>query len=139
MTRLQQEYIERAEEKMDQLEIVGGKAIRVIGSDSAITIPTTEELAAYIHEPEALRQIELIQEDSLQRAEEKVVIAEQSHSIVDNICKRLDSDLREMEKLLQVRSEYTASYFLSNFLKVIIKLIRRLVNSNQLVQRNQTI
>jgi hypothetical protein len=44
-----------------------------------------------------------VQQDALQRAEEKVAIAEQTYSLVDNICKRLDSDLADMEKHLQVR------------------------------------
>jgi hypothetical protein len=105
MSQLQQDYVERAEGKMDQLEIVNGNSVRVVGSGSKgpVTLPTTEELAAYIHEPEALKRIETVQEDALQRAAEKVAIAEQSHALVDNICKRLESDLSEIEKMLQVR------------------------------------
>lgn len=105
MSQLQQDYVQRAEGKMDQLEIVNGNGVRVLGSGSGgpVTLPTTEELAAYIHEPEALKRIETVQEDALQRAAEKVAIAEQSHALVDNICKRLESDLSEIEKMLQVR------------------------------------
>lgn len=104
MSQLQQEYVERAERKMDQLEIVDGKGVRILGSgkDGPVTVPTTEELVAYIREPEALKRIETVQEDALQRAAEKVAIAEQSHALVDNICKRLESDLSEIEKMLQV-------------------------------------
>ena len=40
---------------------------------STVTIPTTEELAAYIYEPEALKRIEMIQEDALQRAEVGII------------------------------------------------------------------
>jgi hypothetical protein len=105
MSQLQQDYVQRAEGKMDQLEIVDGNGVRVLGSgsDGPVILPTTEELAAYIYEPEALKRIETVQEDALQRAAEKVAIAEQSHALVDNICKRLESDLSEIEKMLQVR------------------------------------
>ena len=57
--------------KINMLEIVGEKGVRVLdtGKKGFVTIPTTEELAAYIHEPQALHRIEVIQEDALQRAE----------------------------------------------------------------------
>ena len=105
MTKLQKEYIERAEWKMEQLEIVDGNSVRIIGTgdDGPTVLPTTEELVAYIYEHETLKQIEMIEEDILQRTAEKVAIAEQSHALVDNICKRLESDLVQIEKTLQVR------------------------------------
>lgn len=75
MTQLQQEYVKEAEDKINQLEIVGGKGVRVLntGTKGIVTIPTTEELAAYIYEPEALKRIEMIQEDALQRAEVGII------------------------------------------------------------------
>eukprot|EP00980_Cylindrotheca_fusiformis_P014804 scaffold4026_cov117-Cylindrotheca_fusiformis.AAC.39 len=110
MTQLQQDYVERAEGKMNELEIVDGKGVRILGSgcDGPVTLPTTEELAAYIHDHEALHRIETVQEDALQRAAEKVAVAEQSHALVDNICKRLESDLSEIEKMLQANGEFQA-------------------------------
>ena len=41
-------------------------------------------------------------------SQEKVAIAEQSHSLVDDICKRLNADLGELEKLLQSAGEFQA-------------------------------
>lgn len=101
---LQQNYIERVEEKIGSLEVVeNGTKVRVLGAgeNGPAVIPTTEELTAFVREPNTLRQIEAIQEDTLQHAEEKVAIAEQTFTLVDNICKRLDSDLQEMKGLLQ--------------------------------------
>lgn len=104
MARLQQEYVRRVEDKICSLEIVNdGKAVRVLGGGKEAVIPTTEELTAYIHEQETQDEIESFQENVMQLAEEKVVIAEQTLSLVDNICKRLDSDVKEMEKVLLVR------------------------------------
>ena len=135
MTRLQQEYVGAVEDKILSLEVVDGRAVRVLGGgeedddddkkktanvtsaskndNSASTstgkkkrpavVPTTEELAAYVHQPAKYQKIQTIQQDCLQRAEEKVAIAEQTFSLVDNVCKRLNSDLADLEKLLQVR------------------------------------
>jgi hypothetical protein len=99
----QQEYVHSVEEKILQLE-VDGKGVRVLnsGSNGPVVVPTTEELMSYVHNLEARKNIESIQEDALQRAEEKVAIAKQTYSLVDDICKRLDNDLVEMEKILQV-------------------------------------
>jgi hypothetical protein len=110
MDRLQQEYVQRVEEKVSALEIVDGTRVRVLGagSNGPTIIPTTEELTAYVQEPSTLQKIESAQADALQRAEEKVAISEQTYALVDNICKRLDSDLGDMEKLLQRAGEFQA-------------------------------
>jgi hypothetical protein len=107
MTRLQQEYVHRVEGKIGALEIVDGKAVRVLGggSDAPAVVPTTEELAAYVHEQETYDQIEAVQQDVVQRAEEKVAISQQTYSLVEDICKKLDSDLTDLEKVLNVRHE----------------------------------
>jgi hypothetical protein len=105
MTKLQQEYVQRVQDKVCQLEIVDGEGVRVLnsGSDGPVVIPTTEELAAYIREKDTYGEIERVQTDALQRAEEKVAIAHQTYSLVDSTCTRLDNDLMEFEKSLQVR------------------------------------
>jgi hypothetical protein len=109
MTKLQQEYVQRVQDKVCQLEIVDGEGVRVLNSgsssdgDGPVVIPTTEELAAYIREKATYGHIERVQTDALQRAEEKVAIAHQTYSLVDSTCKRLDNDLMELEKILQVR------------------------------------
>lgn len=109
MVSLQQDYVHRMEDKIRRLELVdNGSKIRVLGSGEKrpAIVPTTEELVAHIREPAALRRIEAIQGETLQQAEEKVAIAEQTHGLVDNICKRLDFDLAEMKVLLQSAGEF---------------------------------
>ncbi|KAL3935956.1 MAG: hypothetical protein SGBAC_008625 [Bacillariaceae sp.] len=110
MTKLQKEYIERAEWKMEQLEIVDGNSIRVggISDGGTAVIPTTEELVDYIYEHDTLKRIEMIEKDALQRTAEKVAVAEQSHAMVDNVCKRLESDLIQIEKTLQANGGFQA-------------------------------
>ncbi|CAJ1935392.1 unnamed protein product [Cylindrotheca closterium] len=110
MTKLQKEYIERAEWKMEKLEIVDGNSIRVLGTDDdgPTVLPTTEELVDYIYEHDTLKRIETIEKDALQRTAEKVAVAEQSHALVDNVCKRLESDLIQIEKTLQANGGFQA-------------------------------
>ena len=108
MSRLQQEYVHRVEDKILALEVVDGKAVRVLGGDkdAPTVIPTTEELRAYVHDPKAYKKIDKVQQDAVQRAEEKVAIANQTYALVDSVCKRLESDCAELEKLLQVCATY---------------------------------
>jgi hypothetical protein len=109
MVMLQQDYVRRVEEKIGNLEVVeNGTKVRILGKgrNRPAIIPTTEELMAYVREPESLRRIETVQGDTLQRAEEKVAIAEQNLGLIDNVCKRLDADLEEMKKLLQHSGEF---------------------------------
>jgi SGF29 tudor-like domain/Inhibitor of growth proteins N-terminal histone-binding len=75
-------------------------------TEPVVAIPTTEEFLRYVHDEEALSQIEKLQTDCLQQAEEKVAISQQTYAIVDNICRRLDTDLLEMEKLLLTSGEF---------------------------------
>lgn len=130
--RLQQEYLAKVEEKMGRLEVVDGKGVRVLSEDRhggagatnnteaddddddekmsdsdeelPVVIPTTEELMAYVHDSSTRSQIELLQADALQQAEEKVEIANQSFELVDNLCRKLDTDLKEMERSLLTRN-----------------------------------
>jgi hypothetical protein len=127
--RLQQDYLQQVEEKMGRLEVVDGKGVRVLSADrhggddndedddddddqSAIdtdeelpvVIPTTEELMAYVHNSSKRSQIESLRADTLQQAEEKVEIANQTLELVDNLCRKLDTDLKEMERSLLTRN-----------------------------------
>ena len=121
MTNLQHDYIHRVESKMDELEVVeDGTKVRVLGGsdnddsdgERPAVVPTTEELLEYIHDPKSYKEIETMQEDCIQRAEEKVAIANQTLSLVDNICKRLESDCSSLEKVLEVSD---AIYFFKKF------------------------
>jgi len=121
--RLQQEYLQNIEKRMSKLEVVDGKGVRVLSQDRdgkensdddddesmedselPVVIPTTEELMAYVHNASARAQIESLRENALQQAEEKVEIANQTLELVDNLCRKLDFDLKEMERTLLTRN-----------------------------------
>jgi SGF29 tudor-like domain/Inhibitor of growth proteins N-terminal histone-binding len=131
MRQRQQEYIAKVEEKIvSTLEVVDGKGVVIVPKvdeenvndnsgkkrkgkikptmpkEPVVVIPTTEEFLRYVHDHEALAKIKTLQTDCLQQAEEKVAISQQTYAIVDNICRRLDSDIMEMEKLLLTSGEF---------------------------------
>ena len=125
----QQHYIQQAEEKVLSLEVVVPPAanattaqeeketgaqpqphpqagVRVMGGGNQVIIPTTEEMLELISNPEALQAIRELEQNLLQKSDEKVAIADQTYSLVDAIVKRLDSDLERMEQVLQSTGEF---------------------------------
>lgn len=108
MIAQQQSYILQVEDKIGSLEVAeNGVKVRVLGKgrNRPAIVPTTEELAAYVRDAEALHRLETVQADTLQQAEEKVAIAQQNRQLIDNVCKRLDADLEEMKQILQHTGE----------------------------------
>lgn len=121
---LQQDYLKRVEEKMEKIEVVNGEGVRVLSQkrygtgdrddddekmaardkELPVVIPTTEELMAYVHESSTRSKIELLRADAMQQAEEKVEIANQTFELVDNLCRKLDTDLKDMERSLLTRN-----------------------------------
>lgn len=90
--------------------------IRVLNEDGTTTspdnsakiVPTTEELVEYVYRTNARLAavyplILKLQQDCLQKADEKVAVAQQAYEMMDAQVQRLDSDLAAMEQLLQVR------------------------------------
>ncbi|KAG7343184.1 SGF29 tudor-like domain containing protein [Nitzschia inconspicua] len=133
MTQRQKAYVAQVEEKIvSNLEVIDGKGVVIVPkvdptdrekdegkkkkgkskeasktlTEPVVVIPTTEEFLRFVHDAEAMAKIRALQTDCLQQAEEKVAISQQTYAIVDNICRRLDSDLREMEKLLLTSGEF---------------------------------
>lgn len=122
--------MQRAEEKVLSLEVVappppsastatsGNKrkhegsvpimqpGVRVGGGGKEIVIPTTEELMQLVGNPEALQYIRDLEDNALQRADEKVAIAEQTYSLIDSVVKRLDADMETMEQMLQSAGQF---------------------------------
>lgn len=103
LTQAEQEYVQRAEEKVLQLEFGttrdGRSGVVVLGGKSKeAVVPTTEELSAYVHDPEALYKIKQLRASAMQQADEKVAIADQTHSLVDATIERLDNDIAALEK-----------------------------------------
>lgn len=103
LTQAEQEYVRRAEEKVLQLELAktpdGRDGVVVLGGKSReAVVPTTEELSAYVHDQQALAQIRSLRSSAMQQANEKVAIADQTHSLVDATIERLDNDIAVLEK-----------------------------------------
>lgn len=63
-------------------------------------IPTTDELIEYTYQPDIMTEIEHLQQECLQKADEKVSVAEQSLRWIDSIVQRLDDDIEAMEELI---------------------------------------
>lgn len=133
LRQLHREYILAAEEKMMQLEVVemepdeeagdsesfeqtddrtllpqvfGVRVLDVDGTtapDNPVVIPTTSEFMQYTYNSAAYQQILVLQQDCLQKSDEKVAVAQQAYEMMDAQVQRLDADLYAMEQLLQVR------------------------------------
>lgn len=118
LKKLQEAYIHNAEDKMMQLEMVeqedGTTGVRVLHGDAVIK-PTTMELMSYIHDAEKYGEIQKLQTDCLQQAEEKVSIARQAYEMIDGTIQRIDKDLEAMEQLLQVCSPF--DYYTSGIVR----------------------
>lgn len=72
--------------------------------DDSIVVPTTAEFMQYTMDRPSYIEIQNRQAGCLQKADEKVAIAQQAFDMVDAQVRRLDRDLEEMERLLQVRN-----------------------------------
>jgi hypothetical protein len=106
LRHLHQEYIQQAEEKVMDLEIVyrqhnGETGVRTLNGDDVI-MPTTLEMLDYTYDEDMHIEITRLQHETLQKSDEKVSIAQQTYEMVDVTVQRLERDLEAMEKLLQV-------------------------------------
>jgi hypothetical protein len=111
LLQLQREYLHAAEEKLTQLQMVeledGTFGVRVVGggndndSSAPVIVPTTAELMSFTYNADKYSQIQRLQQESLEKAEEKVQIAQQAYQMIDSTIHRLDKDLEAMEKILQ--------------------------------------
>lgn len=105
-------YIQQAEEKILQLEVApmehgpGVRVIRKDGEPAPVIIPTTAEFMEYTHDASAMRQIQALQAECMQKADEKVYVARQAYEWIDAVVDRLDDDLQALSKLLQAQGEF---------------------------------
>ncbi|CAB9506313.1 Inhibitor of growth protein 4 [Seminavis robusta] len=120
MNQQQQEYIRQAESKVLALEVVKPPPSLPNGTDPPlqpgvrvneqlpeVIIPTTEEMMEFIADhPGALAAIRELQGTTLQMADEKVAIANQTFALIDSVVRRLDADLECMEKTLQSTGDF---------------------------------
>lgn len=105
-------YVQRAEQTILELPLAARKRKRDASSsavgkdgdnsdddqgDDNVIVPTTEELRGRIMNPAELEMIARLRREAIQQSEEKVVVAEQTYSLVDEVVKRLDSDLSKFE------------------------------------------
>lgn len=102
-------FVQRAEQTILDLPLAARKRKRDASSaaekiddddskdDEDVVVPTTEELRGRIMNPAEMEMIARLRREAIQQAEEKVVVAEQTYSMVDEVVKRLDSDLSKFE------------------------------------------
>ena len=101
LTQLYQAYLQQAETKVLQLDVVKGEeqtGVRVLGDEDAVVVPSTDELMEYTHYAQLMSQIEKLQHDCLQQADEKVAVAQQTLDWVEGVVQRLDQDLADMQE-----------------------------------------
>uniref|UniRef100_A0A7R9WSY6 SGF29 C-terminal domain-containing protein n=1 Tax=Craspedostauros australis TaxID=1486917 RepID=A0A7R9WSY6_9STRA len=117
MMKLQQQYVDDAEKKVLGLDVVDNRGIRVAkrkrGSakskataDDNLVVPTTEELAEYIHNEDMYSRIRECHQSAEQYAAEKCAIADQSCALIEDVCDRLDEDLKHLEQVLQRSGDF---------------------------------
>jgi hypothetical protein len=112
LRQLHEQYLLKAEDKVLKLPVVvnadgENQGIRALGD--AVIIPTTDELMEYTYDPELMLQIEQLQQDCLQQADEKVSVAQQALDWVEAVVQRLDVDCREMQMQLVLPDEEIAA------------------------------
>ena len=102
-------FVQRAEQTILDLPLAARKRKRDASSaaekiddddskdDEDVVVPTTEELRGRIMNPAEMEMIARLRREAIQQAEEEVVVAEQTYSMVDEVVKRLDSDLSKFE------------------------------------------
>lgn len=94
-------------EKKRKAPVYGVRVLNADGTtsseDNPVVLPTTQEFMAYTYQPDAYKQIRALQKDCLQKADEKVAVAQQAYEMMDAQVQRLDADLAAMEQILQVR------------------------------------
>ena len=113
MRKLQQEYMYQAEQKMSAVQVVvGADGTTILGLQEDANLepvfPSTAELFDFVNDAERYKQIKALQDECLQKADEKIAVAKQAMELIDAKVQRLDHDLSAMETLLQVtRNETT--------------------------------
>lgn len=149
------------DKKKNGEEILGVRALKDDGSFSdRVVIPTTNELFVYTYSdsyPEIRRrQVSFIwvcflwfgksdafkklthnclvqQKSCLEKADEKVAVAQQAYEMIDAQIQRLDTDMKAMEKILQVRYHFHLSRLgWVRFALTIIYLFRQWENTTLL-------
>ena len=117
LLKLQDQYLQHIQQKLAHTRVVQrpdtgaivGLELILPGQEQQQSppehafVPTVDELFEYTYHPLLYTSIERLQHECLQKAEEKMAVAQQTHELVDAQVQRLDRDLAAMEALLQVR------------------------------------
>lgn len=100
--------------------------------DSAPFRPTTQELFTFTYNEEMYSEIQRLQKQCLQKADEKCAVSKQAYEMIHQQIQKLEADMAAIEPFLKVRYE-------SSFVLVSTHLIsRRLVIFNQLPHARMT-
>lgn len=111
LMKLQEQHLQYIQQKLGRIRVVKNPNGSVLGiqllDDQSIApedafIPTNDELFDYTYNPNSYAKIQKFQQECLQKAEEKVAVAQQTYELIDANVRRLDRDLEAMGKLLQV-------------------------------------
>ena len=73
---------------------------------TTLLLPTTEEFRSYVEDPTALLRMALLRRDTRQFQDEKIAVADQTHSLVQEAITRLDADLEAFETLLKGSGQF---------------------------------
>ena len=73
---------------------------------SILVVPTTQELRSQIENPQSLRTIATLRRQTRDYIAEKLAVASQTYSIVNEAIKRLDTDLETFEGLLKGTGQF---------------------------------
>lgn len=127
LRRLQTQYIQETEQKILQLPVTDlpdesddeihpfyrkrpandDEKRQGISINGEAVIPTTNEFMEYtMNSLELYPQIKKLQKSVLQKADEKVSVAQQAYDMIDSKVQRLDADLDSMERLLQATGAF---------------------------------
>ncbi|KAL7566748.1 hypothetical protein ACA910_017796 [Epithemia clementina (nom. ined.)] len=118
LMKLQEQYLQQIQQKLARTRVVkDSRSGAVIGlqllDDPTVVpedafIPTNDELFDYTYDPNLYARIQKSQQECLQKAEEKVAVAQQTYELIDANVRRLDRDLEAMEELLQASGEFNS-------------------------------
>ena len=115
LVKLQQQYLQHIQHQLSRTKIVKDPGGSVLGlqllDDKSVVpedafIPTSDELFDFTYHPTLYATIQKLQQECLQKAEEKVAVAHQAYELIDANVRRLDRDLEAMEELLQASGEF---------------------------------
>ena len=81
----------------------GSFGVRMLGGGEKKDpiIPTTYDMLQFVQDTELYERIRAVQEDCIQKSDEKVFVAQQALDRLDALCQQLDEDMADMERIVE--------------------------------------